>query len=153
MLRHPGAPERDIAFVGGIDLCHSRRDDAGHAGDPQAVQMSAAYGPHPPWHDVQLAVRGPAVGALETTFRERWDDPTPLDSENPLAYLRDRLRGADLRPDPLPAQPRRPAALRPAPRCRCCAPTRRRGPATPSPRTASAAWPAATPRRSRGPGG
>ena len=44
VLRHPGHPERDAAFVGGIDLCHSRRDDAAHAGDPQAQQMAAVYG-------------------------------------------------------------------------------------------------------------
>ncbi|MFG1900998.1 phospholipase D family protein [Micromonospora carbonacea] len=105
VLRHPGAPERDVAFAGGIDLCHSRRDDADHHGDRQAVLMSPRYGDHPPWHDVQLALRGPVVGALDTTFRERWTDPMPLDSENPLAYLRDRLRGSDLRPDPLPDQP------------------------------------------------
>ncbi|MFG3700240.1 phospholipase D family protein [Micromonospora sp. NPDC047620] len=105
VLRHPRAPERDVAFAGGIDLCHSRRDDAGHRGDRQVVQMSARYGQHPPWHDVQLAVRGPVVGALDTAFRERWTDPVPLDSENPLAYLRDRLRRSDLRPDPLPDQP------------------------------------------------
>ncbi|MFI9640624.1 phospholipase D family protein [Micromonospora sp. NPDC051925] len=105
VLRHPHAPERDIAFAGGIDLCHSRRDDADHHGDPQALAMSPRYGPNPPWHDVQLAIRGPVVGALDTTFRERWTDPMPLDSENPLAYLRDRLRGSDLTPDPLPAQP------------------------------------------------
>lgn len=67
--------------------------------------MSPRYGPTPPWHDVQLAIRGPVVGALDTTFRERWTDPMPLDSENPMAYLRDRLRGSDLRPDPLPEQP------------------------------------------------
>ncbi|TDC73335.1 phospholipase, partial [Micromonospora sp. KC606] len=36
VLRHPGAPQRDVAFTGGIDLCHSRRDDAAHRGDPQA---------------------------------------------------------------------------------------------------------------------
>ncbi|MEV4626097.1 phospholipase D-like domain-containing protein [Micromonospora sp. NPDC049523] len=105
VLRHPNEPERDIAFAGGIDLCHSRRDDADHRGDPQAVAMSPRYGDRPPWHDVQLAVRGPVVGALDTVFRERWTDPMPLDSENPMAYLRDRLRGADLRADPLPAQP------------------------------------------------
>ena len=40
VLRHPDAPERDVAFAGGIDLCHSRRDDASHRGDRQAVQMS-----------------------------------------------------------------------------------------------------------------
>ncbi|MGC1209743.1 MAG: phospholipase D-like domain-containing protein [Micromonospora sp.] len=105
VLRHPGSPERDIAFAGGIDLCHSRRDDAAHRGDPQPVGMSPRYGDRPPWHDVQLAVRGPVVGALDTTFRERWTDPMPLDSENPMAYLRDRLRRADLSPDPLPEQP------------------------------------------------
>jgi phosphatidylserine/phosphatidylglycerophosphate/cardiolipin synthase-like enzyme len=113
VLRHPQAPDRDIAFAGGIDLCHSRRDDAEHRGDPQAVNMSPRYGEHPPWHDVQLALRGPVVGALDTVFRERWTDPTPLDSENPLAYLRDRLGGADLRPDPLPAQPPDPPACGP----------------------------------------
>ncbi|WNM42866.1 phospholipase [Micromonospora halotolerans] len=105
VLRRPGDPERDIAFAGGIDLCHSRRDDATHGGDPQPVAMSPRYGPHPPWHDVQVALRGPVVGALDTTFRERWTDPMPLDSENPMAYLRDRLRGSDLSPDPLPDQP------------------------------------------------
>ncbi|MEH1017059.1 phospholipase D-like domain-containing protein [Micromonospora sp. CPCC 206060] len=105
VLRHPRQPERDIAFAGGIDLCHSRRDDADHAGDPQAVRMSPRYGDRPPWHDVQLALRGPVVGALDRTFRERWTDPTPLDSENPIAYLRDRLRRSDLRADPLPPQP------------------------------------------------
>ncbi|MCX4473313.1 phospholipase [Micromonospora sp. NBC_01655] len=105
VLRHPAAGERDVAFTGGIDLCHSRRDDAEHHGDPQAVGMSPRYGDTPPWHDVQLALRGPVVGALDSVFRERWTDPMPLDSENPLAYLRDRLRAADLRPDPLPDQP------------------------------------------------
>ncbi|SFC91282.1 phospholipase D family protein [Micromonospora sediminimaris] len=113
VLRRPAAPEQDIAFVGGIDLCHSRRDDVAHHGDPQAVRMAAAYGDHPPWHDVQLALRGPVVGALDTTFRERWTDPMPLDSENPLAYLRDRLRGADLTAGPLPEQPADPPACGP----------------------------------------
>ena len=42
VLRHPDEPERDVAFAGGIDLCHSRRDDADHRGDPQAVQMAEA---------------------------------------------------------------------------------------------------------------
>ncbi|WFE39556.1 phospholipase D-like domain-containing protein [Micromonospora sp. WMMD998] len=105
VLRHPDDPGRDVAFAGGIDLCHSRRDDATHAGDPQAVGMSPRYGPTPAWHDVQLALHGPVVGALDTTFRERWTDPMPLNSENPLAQLRDRLRGSDLTPDPLPDQP------------------------------------------------
>jgi phosphatidylserine/phosphatidylglycerophosphate/cardiolipin synthase-like enzyme len=105
VLRHPGAPGRDIAFAGGIDLCHSRRDDAAHAGDPQAVPMSGSYGDRPPWHDVQLEVHGPAVGLLDAVFRERWEDPHSLDSHNPLAYLRDRYFRADLVADPLPPRP------------------------------------------------
>ncbi|MGV0791010.1 phospholipase D family protein [Mycolicibacterium sp. XJ1819] len=105
VIRHPGAPRRDVAFAGGIDLCHSRRDDAAHRGDPQAVRMAERYGERPPWHDVQLKVQGPVVGALDTTFRERWNDPASLDMLNPLAWLRDRLRGADMHADPLPAQP------------------------------------------------
>jgi phosphatidylserine/phosphatidylglycerophosphate/cardiolipin synthase-like enzyme len=105
VIRHPGAPERDVAYAGGIDLCHSRRDDASHRGDPQAVQMAQSYGDRPPWHDVQLRVQGPAVGALDTTFRERWNDPASLDMLNPLAWLRDKLRGADMKADQLPGQP------------------------------------------------
>ncbi|MYS22174.1 Phosphatidylserine/phosphatidylglycerophosphate/cardiolipin synthase [Streptomyces sp. DvalAA-14] len=104
VLRHPDRPERDVAFVGGIDLCHSRRDDAGHAGDPRALPMAAAYGPRPPWHDVQLAVRGPAVGDVEATFRERWQDPAPL-SRSPLSRLRELVHHEDTRADPLPPQP------------------------------------------------
>jgi len=87
--RHPGDPERDVAFAGGIDLCHSRRDDETHRGDRQAQTMAKQYGEHPPWHDVQLQVRGPAVGALDATFRERWNDPAPLDMLSPVAWLTD----------------------------------------------------------------
>ncbi len=105
VIRHPGRPERDVAFAGGIDLCHSRRDDASHRGDPQAVQMSVRYGDNPPWHDVQLRLQGPVVGALDMTFRERWNDPASLDMLNPLAWLRDKLGGADMTADPLPEQP------------------------------------------------
>lgn len=105
VLRHPGRPELDVAFVGGIDLCHSRRDDRTHAGDPQRQPMARVYGPRPPWHDLQLAVRGPAVGDIEASFRERWDDPGPL-SRNPARVARDRLTGADggdrRLPPPLP---------------------------------------------------
>ncbi len=101
----PGAPERDVAFAGGIDLCHSRRDDAEHRGDPQAVQMARQYGEHPPWHDVQLRIQGPVVGALDTTFRERWTDPASLDMLSPIAWIADKLRGADLSAGQLPRQP------------------------------------------------
>jgi phosphatidylserine/phosphatidylglycerophosphate/cardiolipin synthase-like enzyme len=101
----PGRRDADVAFVGGIDLCHGRHDDAGHAGDPNSQPMAQVYGSRPPWHDVQLAVRGPAVGDLETVFRERWEDPAHPDVHNPLARLRDAVRHADVTPEPLPAQP------------------------------------------------
>ena len=110
VIRHGAAPERDIAYVGGIDLCHSRRDDARHLGDPQPQPMAAAYGPRPPWHDVQAALSGPAVHDVETVFRERWLDPTPL-TRNPLLRLRDALARDDTRPDPLPEQAPPPPAV------------------------------------------
>jgi phosphatidylserine/phosphatidylglycerophosphate/cardiolipin synthase-like enzyme len=102
VLRHPGRPELDVAFVGGIDLCHSRRDDASHRGDPQRQPMAEVYGDRPPWHDVQVAIQGPAVSDVETVFRERWENPQPL-SRNPIRLLSDRIHGADGDPtQPLP---------------------------------------------------
>ncbi len=103
VVRHPDAPDRDVAFVGGIDLAHSRRDDADHGGDAQPQSLAKEYGAHPPWHDAQVAIRGPAVYDVETAFRERWEDPTPL-SRAPWRRLADTLRRLDLKPDPLPDQ-------------------------------------------------
>lgn len=102
VIRHRDDPSRDVAYVGGIDLCHSRRDDAEHAGDPQVFEIADEYGETPGWHDVQAAVTGPAVFDVETVFRERWEDPTPL-TRSPLGWL-DRIRGVDLQPSPLPPQ-------------------------------------------------
>jgi phosphatidylserine/phosphatidylglycerophosphate/cardiolipin synthase-like enzyme len=103
VIRHRDDPSRDIAYVGGIDLCHSRRDDTDHHGDRQALSMAAEYGATPPWHDIQAAIQGPAVFDVETVFRERWEDPTPL-SRNPVFVARDRLLRMDLSPDPLSEQ-------------------------------------------------
>jgi len=113
VLRHPRAPERDVAYAGGIDLCHSRRDDADHNGDPQPVPMSRLYGEHPSWHDVQIEVRGPAVGSLDTSFRERWQDPASPAGRRPFAWLRDKAKGANLDPGELPPQPPDPPAAGP----------------------------------------
>ena len=102
VLRHAGRPELDVAYVGGIDLCHGRRDDHAHDGDDQPCPLGARYGPRPPWHDVQLAIQGPAVADVETVFRERWEDPAPL-TRNPLHRWRDRaLR--PIEPPPCPTQ-------------------------------------------------
>jgi phosphatidylserine/phosphatidylglycerophosphate/cardiolipin synthase-like enzyme len=103
VIRHRDDPTRDIAYVGGIDLCHSRRDDADHGGDPQVQLIASEYGATPPWHDIQAAIEGPAVHDVETVFRERWEDPTSL-THSPILLVRDRLRGLDTSPDPLPDQ-------------------------------------------------
>ncbi len=104
VIRYQGEPERDVAYVGGIDLCYSRRDTREHEGDPQAVgHMAKEYGDIPPWHDVMGRISGPAVHDVETVFRERWEDPTRL-TRNPLLFAKDRMLGMDMSPDPLPEQ-------------------------------------------------
>ncbi|MDX6372895.1 MAG: hypothetical protein QOD98_1883 [Nocardioidaceae bacterium] len=104
VIRHRDDSTRDIAYVGGVDLCHSRRDDADHHGDPQTQDnLAEEYGATPPWHDLQAAIQGPAVHDVETVFRERWEDPTTV-TRSPVLVLRDRLRGLDTTPNPLPEQ-------------------------------------------------
>jgi phosphatidylserine/phosphatidylglycerophosphate/cardiolipin synthase-like enzyme len=105
VLRHPGAPGRDVAFVGGIDLGHSRGDDGEHAGDPQVMEFPSEYGERPPWHDIQAEVRGPAVHDLEHTFRERWYGSSVLDLPSPVRQLYDRayhMGATTSRPLPAP---------------------------------------------------
>lgn len=104
IVRHAQGSDRDVAYAGGIDLCHGRHDDAHHGGDVQAITIAARYGPRPPWHDVQLELRGPAIGDLEHTFRERWEDPTPLDHHNPWRRALRRVVGQRRQPDPLPPE-------------------------------------------------
>lgn len=102
VIRHRDDSSRDVAFVGGIDLSHSRRDDAHHDGDPQAVTMDSRYGKQPPWHDAALELRGPVIGDLMAVFTERWDDPQPLDHRNPYRMLLQRLADMPRHPKPLP---------------------------------------------------
>jgi phosphatidylserine/phosphatidylglycerophosphate/cardiolipin synthase-like enzyme len=113
LIRHPDDEDRDVAFVGGIDLCHGRNDDIRHLGDPQTVELDPRYGPRPPWHDVQLEVRGPAIGDLATTFRERWEDPTPLDARTPWRRRLARRAHEPTHPDPLPPMRRDPGPAGP----------------------------------------
>lgn len=103
VIRYRAQPERDVAYVGGIDLCHSRRDDGGHAGDTQAAPMPDVFGGTPPWHDIQFAIRGPAVGDVELSFRERWTDPHRL-TRNPVRVVGSLLERDDQVADPLPVQ-------------------------------------------------
>ncbi|MCD5311673.1 phospholipase D family protein [Kineosporia babensis] len=102
VIRHRGEPDRDVAFVGGIDLCYSRRDDAEHHGDPQQAPMDQRYQGRAPWHDAALELRGPIVGDLLRTFIERWDDPTPLDRRTPYRMLIQRRAHMPRRPKKLP---------------------------------------------------
>jgi phosphatidylserine/phosphatidylglycerophosphate/cardiolipin synthase-like enzyme len=102
IIRHRDEPARDVAFVGGIDLCHGRRDDAGHAGDPQQQPMDARYGERAPWHDAAIELRGPVVADLLTCFAERWDDPHPLDRRTPYRMLMQRLEHMPRHTTPLP---------------------------------------------------
>lgn len=90
VIERPAAPDRadDVAFVGGIDLARGRNDDGHHEGDAKEAPLDdPRYGDRPPWHDVQVRVRGPAVADVATTFRERWEDPTPLVRPSPWGAL------------------------------------------------------------------
>jgi phosphatidylserine/phosphatidylglycerophosphate/cardiolipin synthase-like enzyme len=103
LLRHPARPDEDVAFVGGIDLCHGRRDDERHEGDPQSERLDPVYGERPPWHDIQAEVRGPALVPLAETFRERWNDRTPLERRGYrlMRTIVERTKEPPL-PEPLP---------------------------------------------------
>jgi phosphatidylserine/phosphatidylglycerophosphate/cardiolipin synthase-like enzyme len=103
VVQHPERPQDDRAFVGGIDLCHSRRDDEQHRGDAQSQPMDRRYGPRPPWHDAAVEIRGPAVSDVAATIAERWNDPTPLDHGNPYRMLLQRGARMPRHARPLPA--------------------------------------------------
>ncbi|MDR6417715.1 phospholipase D-like domain-containing protein [Pseudarthrobacter sulfonivorans] len=102
VIRRRDDPSRDVAFVGGIDLSHSRRDNADHGGDPQAVAMDSRFGKQPPWHDAALELRGPVVADVLELFAERWNDPHPLDRRTPYRMLLQRLADMPRHPEPLP---------------------------------------------------
>ncbi len=103
VLRHRDDASRDVAFIGGIDICYSRRDSIEHDGDPQPMPMPSVFGPRPPWHDVHCCIQGPAVYDIETTFRERWNDTTPV-TLNPGRLLGSVSKGEQLAAGPLPEQ-------------------------------------------------
>ncbi len=114
VVRRQGYPARDVAFVGGIDLAHNRRDDHLHEGDPQGRSTVPEYGRRASWHDVQVRLRGPVVRDVETVFRERWEDPAPP-SRLPWRRLLDKWRAVRSGPSPLPDQEPAPAEAGPSP--------------------------------------
>jgi phosphatidylserine/phosphatidylglycerophosphate/cardiolipin synthase-like enzyme len=113
VIRRLGNEDNDVAFVGGIDLCHGRRDDERHLGDPQPIVLDERYGPRPAWHDVQIQVRGPAIGDLAYTFRERWQDPTPLDHRSPVSSFVKRMAHEPRTASPLPPMETDPSPVGP----------------------------------------
>jgi phospholipase D1/2 len=63
-----------LAFSGGLDFTNKRWDTREHkADDPRRVFEKE---PYPPFHDVMIAVDGPAAEALSRVVRERWLDAT-----------------------------------------------------------------------------
>jgi phosphatidylserine/phosphatidylglycerophosphate/cardiolipin synthase-like enzyme len=110
LMRHPSHGDRDVAFLGGIDLSHGRRDDPDHGGDIQVIKLDPRYGRRPPWHDVQLEISGPTVAELDLTFRERWEDPTPLNHSGRLRALVSRVLSRDRVTRPLPVRLGAPSA-------------------------------------------
>ena len=109
VVRHRDARARDVAFVGGIDLCHGRRDDAAHrgrpagAGDGPALRDRVRRGTTP---RSSCAARSSATCCA--TFTERWDDPHPLDRRTPY-----RMLAAARRPDAAASASRCPRSLPP----------------------------------------
>lgn len=60
-----------LAFAGGLDLTRGRWDTPRHhPRDERRVDPGGQ--PYPPFHDVQMAVDGPAAIALGELVRERW---------------------------------------------------------------------------------
>ncbi|MDQ1202446.1 phosphatidylserine/phosphatidylglycerophosphate/cardiolipin synthase-like enzyme [Rhodococcus sp. SORGH_AS303] len=102
VMRSASRPGGNVAFVGGIDLARSRRDDAHHHGDALSRPFPPEYGETPAWHDLQLEMRGPAVRDVEDTFRERWEDPAAL-SRLPWHVVSDVVRRHRREPSELPA--------------------------------------------------
>jgi phosphatidylserine/phosphatidylglycerophosphate/cardiolipin synthase-like enzyme len=101
VVRHAARPPEDVAFVGGIDLCHGRRDDTAHMGDLQPQLLDRRYGPRPPWHDAMVEIHGPAVVDVLGTFIQRWNDPTRLDNRSPYRRLVQRSAAMPAQPMPL----------------------------------------------------
>lgn len=92
VIRRTNRSADDVAYVGGMDLVHGRRDDERHLGDPQIAELDTDnYGTQPGWHDVQIALTGPAVDDVALTFGERWNDPSPLDTHSPLRWFLHRF--------------------------------------------------------------
>lgn len=102
--------DRDVAYVGGIDICLDRWDRPAHdaAGERQRDVVEAGlietHTPSQPgWHDVQARLQGPAVGQIYEVFRERWNDERPANHDPLLREFRSGTPLKDLPPECPPA--------------------------------------------------
>ncbi|BCA79308.1 VTT domain-containing protein [Desulfuromonas sp. AOP6] len=84
-----------LAFAGGLDLTRGRWDTPKHRpDDPRRATVDGTSLPIRPYHDVQMAVSGPAAAELGYLARERWQRATGEDLPVPKA-------GPELWPDQL----------------------------------------------------
>jgi uncharacterized membrane protein YdjX (TVP38/TMEM64 family) len=60
-----------LAFLGGLDVTVCRWDTCDHAAD-EPCRVDPVGKPYGPFHDVQVAVSGPAAAALGELARDRW---------------------------------------------------------------------------------
>jgi phospholipase D1/2 len=63
-----------MAFCGGIDLTCRRWDTCAHAANEPRRMVENS--PYPPFHDMMMAVEGPAAKALGDIVRQRWHRAT-----------------------------------------------------------------------------
>lgn len=71
-----------LAFVGGLDFKTGRWDTPRHRPD-DPLRREPGGEPYPPFHDVQVAVSGPAAAALGELTRRRWRRATGQHLEPP----------------------------------------------------------------------
>jgi hypothetical protein len=144
VLRHGSRPALDIAFLGGINLCHGRRDDAAHAGDPNHRRWLRRTGhdrrgttcslpsrdrPSVTWRPYSVnagMTRRASAAARCDGSRTGSDTTTPRTRRCPSRALTSNP------PEPMP--------------CSCSARILAAPVATPSPHSENAAWRAATPK-------
>ncbi len=147
VIRYRDDPSRDVAFVGGMDLAHNRRDDAEPRGRPAAA--AADQGVRRPPAVARRAGRDPGPGGARRRDRLPRAVGGPDTAHPPPgpAHRRPTARRGHLRPTRFRSSGRRRRRPGRTPSS-CCGPTPTcaSGSTTPSRTAASAAWPAATPR-------
>ncbi|MBI2931567.1 MAG: phospholipase [Planctomycetes bacterium] len=76
--------DRDIAFLGGTDICEHRWDDRRHlAENPLRAESDGT--PYGPYHEAHAYMTGPVVDELIALFRARWRMSGGTDIEEPAS--------------------------------------------------------------------